>query len=301
MNPPDDIRDDAPILVNYDQFKDDEPSAALDDAILSYARASTKKQGRWIWPVSMAAGLLLTVGFFAKMGSLPMENHRSSEVYGDADALSSAQSPAPMTTTDLEEARQRPESLALGQSNAPDGRPSIQSAEINNSAHAAKKESRSNRRLASEESMTLAPQNDAMAPAEPLLEVARESDDLAKVAPMVAPKVSSKDAFRDEIQAPMLNGVTVDEAVSHLNGLDSQASWATAQHLVQGLDPTQAPLALIEVVLNQSVRFKDHQTFSKWYPQLIQRFPEHSSRQEWTQWMQGQAKEQAQPSSQTDG
>lgn len=78
MNPHDSSHQTEALIRHYQQLNDSEqPSPELDDAIVSYARASTRKSERWVWPVSVAAALLLTVGLFAHMSQLPSPAERS--------------------------------------------------------------------------------------------------------------------------------------------------------------------------------------------------------------------------------
>ncbi len=78
MNPHDSSNETDALIRHYQQVGDaQQPSPDLDDAILSYARSSTRRPERWIWPVSVAAALLLTVGLFARMSHLPSPAERS--------------------------------------------------------------------------------------------------------------------------------------------------------------------------------------------------------------------------------
>ena len=57
-----------PMERAYQNLPKAEPSAELDQAILRYAKASTKPgRGAWVWPVSMAAAIIVSVGIFSQM------------------------------------------------------------------------------------------------------------------------------------------------------------------------------------------------------------------------------------------
>lgn len=122
MNSPDNTQQTDELIARYHQIDDSGPSAELDAAILNYARASTRRPDRWIWPVSIAASLLLTVGFLARMGSLPPPEMADVPAASIAAPLESDRSTAQLSSNDsiivLEEPELRPAVVPVGSSAA---------------------------------------------------------------------------------------------------------------------------------------------------------------------------------------
>ncbi len=125
MNSPDHKQQTDELIARYHQIDDSGPSVELDDAILNYARASTRRPERWIWPVSIAASLLLTVGFLARMGSLPPPEmaevpeaaRTSAESAEDASAVPMAELSGADTIIVLDAPELRPVDVPVGTSN----------------------------------------------------------------------------------------------------------------------------------------------------------------------------------------
>jgi hypothetical protein len=55
----------------YNGLSPIEPTTEMDQVILKYARASTRaSRNRWVWPASLAAGILVTLGIVSQMAQI---------------------------------------------------------------------------------------------------------------------------------------------------------------------------------------------------------------------------------------
>jgi hypothetical protein len=62
------ITDGDSVQQAYNKLPGMEPSAQTDRSILKYATASTHpRRGVWVWPTSMAAAILVSLGIFSQM------------------------------------------------------------------------------------------------------------------------------------------------------------------------------------------------------------------------------------------
>lgn len=60
-----------PVRQAYNGLAPIEPTTDMNQAVLKYARASTRPSRRqWVWPASLAAGILVTLGIVSQMAQI---------------------------------------------------------------------------------------------------------------------------------------------------------------------------------------------------------------------------------------